>query len=92
MIIKSKTTKMKPEVRVHSQTTLKKILQQYHSSKQSRMFEKSTKLEYETSSSTRATRLRVHAVMEIDSSVSSEGRRIPRISKVMNVKSKDSKD
>lgn len=55
------------------------------------MFMKSTKLEYETSSSTRATRLRVHAAMGIDSSVSGEGRRIPRISKVMNVKPKDSK-
>lgn len=91
MIIKSKTTKTKSEVRIHHQTTLKKILQQYHSLKQSRMFKKSTKLEYETLSSTRATRLHVYAVMEIDSSVLSEERRISCISKMMNVKSKDSK-
>jgi hypothetical protein len=92
MIIKSKTTKTKSEVKVHHQTTLKKILQQYHLSRQFRMFMKSLKLEYETSLSTRVTRLRVHAAMRMNSSVSSEERRISRISKMMNVKSKDLKN
>lgn len=92
MIIKSKTTKTGSEVRVHRQTTLKEVLQQYHSSGQSEMSVKSAKLGYETSSSTRAARLRVHAAMRMDSSVSGGGRRISRISKVMNVKPKDSKD
>ncbi len=91
MIIKSKTTKTRSEVMIHHQTTLKKILQQYHSSRQSRMFMKLMKLEYETSSLTWATRLRVHAAMRMNSSVLSEERRISRISKMMNVKFKDSK-
>jgi len=56
------------------------------------MFVKSTKLKYETSSSTRATRLRVHATMKMNSSILSEERRIFRISKMMNVKSKDLKN
>ncbi len=56
------------------------------------MFVKSTKLKYETSLSTRATRLRVHAAMKMNPSVLNEGRRIPRIFKIMNVNSKDSKN
>ncbi len=50
----------------------------------------SAELGYETSSSARAARLRVHAAMGMDPPVSGGGRRIPRISKVMDVKPKDS--
>jgi len=90
VIIKSKTTKTGPEVRVHRQTTLEEVLQQYHPPGQSRMSVESAELGYETSSSARAARLRVHAAMGMDPPVSGGGRRIPRISKVMDVKPKDS--
>jgi len=90
VIIKSKTTKTGPEVRVHRQITLEEVLQQYHPPGQSRMSVESAELGYETSSSARAARLRVHAAMEMDPPVSGGGRRIPRISKVMDVKPKDS--
>jgi len=90
VIIKSKTTKTGPEVRVHRQTTLEEVLQQYHPPGQSGMSVESAELGYETSSSARAARLRVHAAMGMDPPVSGGGRRIPRISKVMDVKPKDS--